>query len=266
MVLESIFDTKKLLERPFYLFGLVIVISLIGLLTSFLLFPDYFGVMSIAFIALLLFPLLHNIFTGSAENHFKKSRIDFVLIFKQHYPIFKTFAILMLAVFVVFLALGIVFTPEMSAKLFKEQLGLVEDSVNTVSGFNFHAIAQNNVRVVFITFGISLIYGAGVIIMISWNASVWGVIIGSSIRKGISLTGSSALAYIAAQLAQIVPHMILESLAYLGAAISGGLLAICVVFQNIHSKRFVYTITDSLFVLTLSIILILLSAIIEINI
>lgn len=266
MVLESIFDTKKLLENPLYLFGLVVLISLIGLLTSFLLFPEYFGVMSIAFISLLLFPLLHNIFTGSAKNNFKSKKIDFASIIKQHYPIFKVFAILMFSVFFVFLLLGIIFTPEMTVTLFKDQLSLVENSVNIVSGFNFHAIAQHNLKVMFVTFGISLIYGAGVIIMLSWNASVWGIVIGSTIRKGIAMTGSSAWIYIAIQLAQIVPHLILESLAYLGAAISGGLLAICVVFQNIHSKRFLYTLTDSFFVLTISIGLILLSALIEINI
>ena len=171
----------------------------------------------------------------------------------------------MLSVFVTFLFLGLMHTPETSAKLFAAQLSFVQDGALSMN-FDFNAIAQNNLRVLYVTFGISLIYGAGVIIMIAWNASVWGTIIGTVIRKGFENSGANILSYTAASLLQIMPHLLLESLAYLGAAVSGGMLALCAIFQKGQSKRFLYTLTDSFLIFAVSIGLILLSAFIEINI
>jgi len=265
MVLESLFDAKVLLKEPVRLFLLVLLISFIGIGTSYFLFPEYLGVMAVSFIALLLLPLINKIFVCSAKNKFANPKITFKYLFQQHFPMFKIFFILMLSVFVTFLVLGIVHPPEMSAQLFKAQLSFIQDGA-PVADFDFNAIAQNNLRVMYITFGISLIYGAGVIIMLSWNASVWGIIIGSTIRKGFATAGTNIFAYLAVSLIQIMPHLLLESLAYLGAAVSGGMLALCAVFQKGSSRRFLYTLTDSFLILVVSIGLILLSALIEINI
>jgi hypothetical protein len=265
MVLESLFDAKVLLKEPFRFFLLVLLLSFLGIGTAYFLFPEYLGVMAVSFIALLLLPLLNNIFICSAKSQFSEKKLTIKYIVQQHFPTLKIFFVLMLAVFMTFLFLGLVHSPDMSANLFKAQLSFVGNGTSNTN-LDFHAIAQNNLRVMYVTFGISLIYGAGVIIMLSWNASVWGIIIGTTIRKGLTISGSNILAYIAVNLLQIMPHLLLESMAYLGAAISGGMLALCAVFQKGPSKKFLYTLTDSFLILVISIALILISALIEINI
>jgi len=87
----------------------------------------------------------------------------------------------------------------------------------------FIDIVSNNVTIVLICVLLSLFYGAGAIFILNYNASILGVIYGSSVRpliwgmEGVPMVFSSILVF--------VPHTFLEILGYLMAAISGGILS-----------------------------------------
>lgn len=264
MVLESIFESKKLIKEPVRLFLLSVMMSFIGMATSFFLFPPYAGVMSVAFISLLLFPSIHGIFVCGGKTKFDIKHMTLMSVFKRHIPIFKIFFIITAGIFTTFFVLSLLSPAPWISELFKPQLYPLNSQISTAV-LDFNAIAQNNLRVMYITFAISLVYGAGVMIMLSWNASVWGVIIGTTLKKGVT-SATPLWAYFTLNLLQILPHLILETAGYLGAAVSGGMLAMCVVYQRIRSKQFMYSLTDAFLILTISIVLILISAFIEINI
>lgn len=266
MVFETLFNMKELAKNPIKLFIFTVLLSFVGIVTAYFLFPNSLGITSVAFVSLLLLPSLNSIFICESKTEFKEKKISFLGVITKHLPIFKTFLILTFGIFFSFLVLSILHTPEMTHVLFAEQLSPISSGMAIAPDFDFNAIAQNNLRVLYITFAISLIYGAGVIIMLAWNASVWGVIIGTTLRKGFSTAGTNLVPYLASNLLQIFPHLFLETLGYLGAAVSGGLLAMCVLYQRIRSKRFLYTLTDVFLIFVVSIVLIFISAFIEINI
>jgi len=81
-------------------------------------------------------------------------------------------------------------------------------------------IVSNNLKIMLICMMLSLFYGSGAVFILNYNASIAGVIYGGSLRS-LVFGGSG---FIANPLLYI-PHTTLEILAYLLAAIAGGILS-----------------------------------------
>jgi branched-subunit amino acid transport protein len=64
----------------------------------------------------------------------------------------------------------------------------------------------------------------------------------------------------------ILPHMITEALAYISAAIVGGVVSKAVLREKLFSKKFNHIITDALIFLTIGLILVVIAGIIEVNV
>jgi stage II sporulation protein M len=119
---------------------------------------------------------------------------------------------------------------------------------------SFSLIVQNNLQVMLFAFIFSLIFGAGAIFIITWNASILGIAItrGSTYLHEIPIVG---LGYL--------PHGIPEILAYLCAGLAGGIISAAVIRK--HDNRVLKAIMlDSAKILLLAIVLILIAGGIEV--
>ncbi|MBW2970647.1 stage II sporulation protein M, partial [Candidatus Woesearchaeota archaeon] len=128
------------------------------------------------------------------------------------------------------------------------------------------AYVRNNIIVFLACFLLSVFYGAGSIIFLTWNASVWGAFFGFTAKLssvGAHSSPSIILVNFFRVIGPIMPHMVLEALSYISAAIAGGVLSKAVLREKPFSKMFNHVLTDSLILLGLGIIAVFIAAVIE---
>ncbi len=89
----------------------------------------------------------------------------------------------------------------------------------------FSSILLNNLQVMTVAFAFSLIFGAGAIFIIVWNASVLGVFIGKFSKSALHFS----IVYLG-----FLPHGALEIGGYLAAALAGGILSTAILRRNTH--------------------------------
>jgi stage II sporulation protein M len=120
--------------------------------------------------------------------------------------------------------------------------------------YTFTQILNNNLQVMFFAFLFSLVFGAGAIFIIAWNASILGVYIGDL---------ANSLWQIPIVSLSFLPHGLPEIGAYLIAGIAGGLLSAMLIRKNtIHIKEVVAF--DCLKLLIIACVLIVIAAGIEV--
>ena len=151
--------------------------------------------------------------------------------------------------------------------------GLFSTTGNAIKGLSFQIILFNNLKVLALAFVFSFLLGAGAIFLISWNATIIGVLIGKIAQDPISFGTTSfgnniLLNYLFAlpyTLLRLLPHGIFEFGAYFFGAIAGGILSVAILKkQEEGNKAFLLAFKDSIEYLIISIVLIIIGAVVEI--
>ncbi|MBS3083590.1 stage II sporulation protein M [Candidatus Pacearchaeota archaeon] len=117
-------------------------------------------------------------------------------------------------------------------------------------------IFANNVYVLIFTLVFSLLFGAGVIFILAWNASV--------IAAAIAIFTRSDLNYLPVAMLRYFVHGLPEIASYFVVALSGGMISFAVIRRDIGTERFWRVLQDSLNLIILAVILLFISALIEV--
>jgi len=117
-------------------------------------------------------------------------------------------------------------------------------------------IFANNIYVLIFTLVFSLIFGAGAIFILAWNASV--------ISAAIGIFSKSELINLPLGLVRYMIHGVPEVGAYFAGALAGGIISISVIKHDIHSEKFWIILQDSLNLIILAVVLLFLAALIEV--
>src|SRR3989338_3435062 len=117
-------------------------------------------------------------------------------------------------------------------------------------------IFANNVYVLIFTLVFSLIFGAGAIFILAWNASV--------ISAAIGIFSKSNLLNLPLGLARYMIHGIPEIAAYFIGALAGGIISIAVIKHDVRTEKFWIILQDSLNLVILAVIILFLAALIEV--
>ncbi len=136
---------------------------------------------------------------------------------------------------------------------------------NAVSGgCDFLCILSNNLQVLLFVLIFSFIYGAGAIYVITWNASIVGVLIGVTTEELARNMGvHESIAYLLSlpiSFVRLIPHGIFEITGYLIGGLAGGMLSAAIMRGHLKEKRILLDIAG---MITLSVILIIIGAFIE---
>lgn len=115
----------------------------------------------------------------------------------------------------------------------------------------FSAILSNNLQVMTVSFILSLVFGAGAIFIIVWNASVLGVYIGQ-ISKSFYHIPVVSLGFL--------PHGIPEIAGYLVAGLAGGILSVAI----LRKAKMRPVLFDSVKLLLLGVLLLVFAAGVEV--
>jgi len=120
----------------------------------------------------------------------------------------------------------------------------------------FLAIISNNVYVMLFTLLFSLIFGAGAIFILAWNASVIAAAIGIFAGYQITQIPLGFLRYMI--------HGFPEIAAYFIAALAGGIFGVGVLRNGIKNRMFIRLAENTAIMLFVSIIILIFAAIIEV--
>jgi len=122
----------------------------------------------------------------------------------------------------------------------------------------FLAILQNNVYVMIFTLVFSLLFGAGAIIILVWNASVIGA--------AIAIFSKYNLAEIPIGVLRYMTHGFPEIAAYFVTALAGGIFGAGVIKNGIRSRKIIRILENSVIMLFIALVILVVAAIVEVYI
>jgi len=120
----------------------------------------------------------------------------------------------------------------------------------------FLSIIENNVYVMIFTLIFSLIFGAGAIFILAWNASVIAAAIGIFTKHQISGIPMGILRYMI--------HGFPEIAAYFVTALAGGIFGVGAIRNGIRSQKFFRVVENTIILLFIAIIILIIAAVIEV--
>lgn len=262
MVFEQIFSLKWI-ERKEHAFVLGFLYTLIGFLSAWLIFPASFGLMSVAFTSILLIPSLAMLLKMEENVEIRENKFSIKLLFKDHKDIFKVYIFMFLGIFFAYSIITLLIPGVSLQKLFLPQLNAAGIVGFATSSEFIIRLLINNLIVFVACFVLSLVYGAGSILFLTWNASVWGVVFAYSVKQAVGIVGGNPIIEFFFGILPFLPHMITEATAYISAAIVGGVVSKAVLREKVFSKKFHHIITDALILLGVGLVLVLIAGFIE---
>ena len=120
----------------------------------------------------------------------------------------------------------------------------------------FLSIVENNVYVMIFTLLLSLIFGAGAIFVLTWNASV--------ISAAITVFTRNTIKDIPLGILRYMIHGFPEIAAYFITALAGGIFGVGILRNGIRGKRFIHVLENTVILLFIALIILLLAALIEV--
>lgn len=117
-------------------------------------------------------------------------------------------------------------------------------------------IFANNIYVLIFTLIFSLLFGAGVIFILAWNASV--------IAAAISIFTKSELSALPLAMFRYLAHGIPEIASYFVAALAGGIISLAVIRREIGTNKFWRVLQDSLNLIILAVGILFIAALMEV--
>ncbi len=276
MVLEQLFKPTWIEKKPRHAFLLGFIYSIVGIVSAKLIFGANPGMMTVAFTSILLLPSL-NTLLAIEENQARSKDKYWILkqLWKDHYDIIEVYIYMFFGIFFTYCIISFTFPEQSILHFFEPMLNVVGISgeatlfgwASNIAGPTILSIFLNNFIVTIVCLLLSLIYGAGAIIFITWNAAVWGAVIGFFAKQALlSTSGANPVTVFLATVMPFFPHMIMEALPYFTAAIVGGIVSKAALREELFSPRFNEIIKDAAIVMVLSLAVLLAAAIVEIKV
>lgn len=272
MVLESVLNPKNAGDKPLHIFVLSFFYSLVAVMFSTQLFPSQASILSIALITIIFIPFFQKVFELeevkedlAAEGKIKQN------VFSRHSKSIVIFSSFFFGI-IISMSFIFIFFPNSYEQVFSLQVewfrnqGIFNVGFASSQSIDFTTFFLNNTQVMLLMFMLSVIFGAGAIFILVWNASIIAVFLGIFVRSFIEQGFSSTAAYILGipvGLGSIALHGIPEILAYFFAGLAGGILSVGIIKENIASKEFKEVFKDALFFLAIAEILIIVAAFAE---
>jgi uncharacterized membrane protein SpoIIM required for sporulation len=275
MVLESLISSGKEVKK-FKAFVVGFFFSSVAVILSLWIFRDFASLTIVFLTVLACLPFIYSTIKFQGEKDLVETSEKTIL--KEHGKALTTFLFLFFGVVVSF-SLWYTFLPSsVTHILFKSQTDTI---VNINNRLTANAIQQarifsliffNNLKVLIFCILFSFLYGTGAIFILTWNASVIGTAIGNFIRSNLSsAVASSGLAKLGSYfhifslgLLKYSIHGVPEILSYFVAGLAGGIISVAVINQSIHSNKFSRIVIDSSSLILISLVLLLLSALLEV--
>ena len=279
-MLEMLINPAKAEKRPWEMFFIGAFYATIALLLTEWIFAGdpvlskYTGILVVTFCVMFTIPFLYFSFKNEEEKDLKES--NYFNLIKEHGKALSYLMFLFMGFVVAFSFWYIVFEDgnlnfraqiETYCMINRpsnfdqcvEEYGVKHISKTTAfltSKEKIVNIFANNIYVLIFTLVFSLIFGAGAIFILAWNASV--------IAAAIGIFSKSSLVNLPLGLVRYMIHGIPEIGAYFIAALAGGIISIAVIKHDVRSEKFWVILQDSLNLIILAVVILFFAALIEV--
>lgn len=276
MVLESLVTPFKAEKHPLEMFLIGLVYSSVAIFISIQIFEGLAGLMSVFLTVMAAIPLMYATVNYEEEKDIIGAG-EYTLL-REHTRAISFLVFLFIGITVSF-TLWYIFLPATTAQnLFSIQIDTIKSVNSNVTAMAispmtiFSKILLNNIKVLLFCILFAFFYGAGSIFILTWNASVIAVAIGTFIRNNIaSYATSTGLLGVANYmhifslgLMRYFIHGIPEIIAYFIGGLAGGIISVAVIKHDFGYKRFEKIIFDTADLLIISVIFLVLAALIEV--
>lgn len=278
MPVESLVNIEDLLDHPIKAGAIAIIFFSIAVFITLILNYSSAGLLLVTFTVIPSVPLFLNVF----EYEEKKIEEDKGLIVYQRAVIallyFFLGVILASAIWYFILPSSIntrIFSDQLTEiKAISASMTMTQWALNQSINY-FEVIFFHNLSVLILILLFSLIYGAGSMFILSWNASVIGVFVGQTIgkvnaaSKGIAETyGSLSILHsiglgLVTALGSIAPHGIFELLAYVFIAVAGSIISVSITKKTYRKHYFVFVVSAFVKLVSLAVVCLGIGAYIE---
>ena len=265
MVLEAIFPVKKIVKTPYDMFLLAAIISFASIFISNMIFPGSSGGKIITlFITASLAPVVYGIFR--CEENVERECAEHIGIKRnfidRHEKALKIFTLMFLGIFTSLFLVSILLPTDFVQATFGDQLSEIQritsiPTGNVLSPQILDVILWNNIRVMSLSFALSLLIGVGAVVILAWNASILALYLASFVNKGL-------YEEFMVRTISIIPHAPIEILGYFLAGIAGGMLSAGLIREKLWSKEFLLVFRDSGILMCLAVVAIVIGAFVEV--
>jgi len=283
-MLESMVNPKRMEKGPLKMFFLGLVYASLSLLLVKLFFSSdpvlsqYSGMIVVTFCVMFSLPFFYYITMREEEED------ERITGFKSVWIIHKDAIFSFMWLFIGFIvAFSFWFIILQDSTLFNAQIetfcrinspGKIQDCVSqydfatsvgtgavtgsATNGLRFLSIIENNVYVMIFTLLLSLIFGAGAIFVLAWNASV--------IAAAVSIFTQHTLKGIPLGITRYMVHGFPEIAAYFITALAGGIFGVGILRNGIHGKKFIHIFENVMILLFIALLILVIAAGIEVYI
>ena len=278
-MLESLINPKRAEKGPWKMFFIGLVYGSLSLLLVSWLFSDdvvlskFSGMIVVTFCVMFSLPFMYYII--KREEKEDEEVEGFIDVWKAHSDAIYALMWLFIGFLVAFSAWYMILQ---DSNLFNAQIetycminnpGDIDGCVSRYSfeqirltshvsskGLRLLSIIENNIYVMIFTLIFSLIFGAGAIFILAWNASV--------IAAAIGIFTKYKIAEIPIGLLRYMIHGFPEIAAYFVTALAGGMFGVGVLRHGIKSKKFSRVMENTVILLLIAIIILIVAAVIEV--
>ncbi len=260
MVLEQLIATNWVEKKPWHAFLLGFAYAILGIIGAYFIFGANPSYMAVALTAIFILPSLNKLLAMEENVEIREKKFHLKQLFKDHRDIFEIYFFMFMGIMIAYSIVVFVLPNSIVMKLFQSQLATGGFKGHAFSSGLFWSLFMNNLKIMIVVLILSIVYGAGSILFISWNAAVWGVVAGF-VAKTISY--QNMLLYYFHDFFIRLPHTLLEMSAYIFVAIAGGVVSKAVLREKLYSKKFNHVLTDGLIFFGISLVCVFLGALIE---
>jgi uncharacterized membrane protein SpoIIM required for sporulation len=139
-----------------------------------------------------------------------------------------------------------------------DQYGASKFTGSATSVHHFLAIFSNNISVLIFTIIFSLVFGAGAMFIIVWNASV--------IAAAMGIYANGNIAYFPQALARYMIHGIPEIAGYFVGALAGGIISVALIRKDLTGERKWIILQDAVVLTIISILILFVAGLMEVYI
>ena len=280
-MLEAIIKPKNAEKRPWIMMIIGFIYASLSLVFVKIFFArdtilsEYSGMLVVTFCVMFSLPFMYFIIKREELEDEEEEDESLLNVIKIHKDALYAFMWLFLGFIIAFSLFNIILQ---DSGLFNAQLEtyciinhggniencVLENSINnqahtgaSIKGIGkFLSILENNIYVMMFTLLFSLIFGAGAIFILAWNASVISAAIGIFANYEIKGIPCGILRYMI--------HGGPEIAAYFVTALAGGIFGVGAIRNGFNNKKFYRVIQSTIILLFIAIVLLIVSGLVEV--
>lgn len=272
MVLEALYPVKYIEKHVGYAFILGLAYTVIAIGAAVILFPEDPAIVAVAFTAIMIYPTIKQLLKQEEEEELMRESRTVLGFFVHHWSVFEVYIMLFLGMIFAFSFFALVLPSLASNYIFANQLaimfgGKTGAAVTGHAVFSqalFNSIFSNNLMVMALILVTGVLFGDGAIFLIAWNASVWGTIFGNTAKAAAVSVGNNPYIYFSLVFLSVLPHMLLEAIAYFIAASVAGISSHTLVRKNIGKENLKHTFKNLFFITLIAVLILAFASAIEV--